>query len=214
MKKHCAKITRVAVVDYSAAKKALEDDIADPLGDLWYLDDQEKYTKKEIETMRRDSRKALDRLLALEDSARQQPLFYASARDIPFFLLSELSRRQESSFFLFHDYVYEVSGPYTEKEFRLLVLDEFDRERRMFERLRSIHVDGMTSLSSAQRERIPERTRIFVWRRDGGKCARCGDRVRMEFDHIVPVSKGGSNTPRNIELLCESCNRSKGDRIL
>ncbi|MCD6311840.1 MAG: HNH endonuclease, partial [Elusimicrobia bacterium] len=29
----------------------------------------------------------------------------------------------------------------------------------------------------------------------------------------IPVSKGGSNTVRNIELLCESCNRKKNARI-
>ncbi|HAM96004.1 TPA: HNH endonuclease, partial [Candidatus Azambacteria bacterium] len=28
-----------------------------------------------------------------------------------------------------------------------------------------------------------------------------------------PVSKGGSTTARNIELLCESCNRKKSDKI-
>ena len=61
-----------------------------------------------------------------------------------------------------------------------------------------------------ERDPIPRDVRIEVWRRDGGKCVRCGGRERLEFDHIVPVSKGGSNTARNIELLCETCNRSKG----
>lgn len=37
--------------------------------------------------------------------------------------------------------------------------------------------------------------------------------MNLEYDHIVPVSRGGSNTARNVELLCEVCNRSKGDRI-
>lgn len=63
------------------------------------------------------------------------------------------------------------------------------------------------------RERIPEGVRIEVWRRDGGKCARCGSREKLEYDHIVPVSRGGSNTARNIELLCESCNRKKSNHI-
>ena len=35
----------------------------------------------------------------------------------------------------------------------------------------------------------------------------------LEFDHIIPLSKGGANTYRNIQLLCESCNRSKSDNI-
>ncbi len=64
-----------------------------------------------------------------------------------------------------------------------------------------------------KRTRIPEQVRIEVWRRDSGQCARCGNRERLEYDHIVPISKGGSNTARNIELLCEACNRSKGANI-
>lgn len=60
---------------------------------------------------------------------------------------------------------------------------------------------------------IPSEVRREVWRRDLGQCAKCGSRVNLEYDHIVPVSKGGSNTTRNVELLCESCNRSKSDSI-
>jgi 5-methylcytosine-specific restriction endonuclease McrA len=52
-----------------------------------------------------------------------------------------------------------------------------------------------------------------VWRRDRGSCVECGSRARLEFDHIIPVSRGGSNTVRNIELRCEPCNRRKGARI-
>jgi HNH endonuclease len=65
----------------------------------------------------------------------------------------------------------------------------------------------------ARREPIPERVRHEVWRRDRGTCVECGSRGRLEFDHIIPVSRGGSNTTRNIELRCEPCNRRKGARI-
>jgi hypothetical protein len=64
-----------------------------------------------------------------------------------------------------------------------------------------------------RREPIPERVRHEVWRRDGGTCVDCGSRERLEFDHIVPYSKGGANTARNLELRCESCNRTKAARI-
>jgi len=64
------------------------------------------------------------------------------------------------------------------------------------------------------REAIPERVRHEVWRRDQGRCVDCGSRERLEFDHIIPVSKGGSNTARNIELRCESCNRRKSASVL
>jgi len=63
------------------------------------------------------------------------------------------------------------------------------------------------------RKPIPKDVQDRVWNRDGGKCAKCGSRKKLEFDHIIPVSKGGSNTYRNIQLLCEICNRSKSNII-
>lgn len=63
------------------------------------------------------------------------------------------------------------------------------------------------------REAIPRNVRDEVWRRDGGRCIECGTNAKLEYDHIIPVSRGGSNTARNIQLLCETCNRRKGDRI-
>ncbi|MGB2762747.1 MAG: HNH endonuclease [Minisyncoccales bacterium] len=64
-----------------------------------------------------------------------------------------------------------------------------------------------------QRERIPDRVKREVWRRDKGRCAECGSREKLEYDHIIPISKGGSSTVRNIELLCENCNRKKSSKI-
>jgi hypothetical protein len=67
--------------------------------------------------------------------------------------------------------------------------------------------------AAPRREAIPERVRHEVWRRDRGTCVECGSRGRLEFDHIIPVSRGGANTVRNIELRCEPCNRRKGARV-
>lgn len=61
--------------------------------------------------------------------------------------------------------------------------------------------------------RISMEVKREVWRRDGGKCVKCGSRANLEYHHIIPFSKGGSNTARNIELLCEKCNREISDKI-
>jgi CRISPR/Cas system Type II protein with McrA/HNH and RuvC-like nuclease domain len=60
---------------------------------------------------------------------------------------------------------------------------------------------------------IPQNVKDDVWNRDGGKCVQCGTNENLEFDHIIPHSKGGANTYRNVQLLCESCNRQKSDNI-
>jgi hypothetical protein len=115
---------------------------------------------------------------------------------------------------VFKGFLYEVNGHYTDEETRLLILEDFDKERRHFEKLRTKFNRTESADSAFERPRIPESVRIEVWRRDGGKCARCGSREKLEYDHIVPISKGGSNTARNIELLCERHNRSKSNNIV
>lgn len=46
----------------------------------------------------------------------------------------------------------------------------------------------------------------------GKACVRCGSKERIHKDHIVPVSKGGSNGLDNLQPLCQSCNLTKHDR--
>jgi len=60
---------------------------------------------------------------------------------------------------------------------------------------------------------IPRDVQMFVWQRDGGRCVQCGSQENLEFDHIIPFSMGGSSTARNIQLLCEPCNRAKSAQI-
>ncbi len=64
-----------------------------------------------------------------------------------------------------------------------------------------------------RREAIPRAVQREVWQRDGGICVECSSKAKLCFDHIVPFSRGGSNTVRNLQLLCEHCNLSKGNRI-
>jgi 5-methylcytosine-specific restriction endonuclease McrA len=48
------------------------------------------------------------------------------------------------------------------------------------------------------------------------KCAACGkgfEDTGFHVDHVFPLSKGGKNSPDNLQLLCPSCNRSKSDKL-
>ena len=69
------------------------------------------------------------------------------------------------------------------------------------------------SAEAARSRHIPQRVRHEVWRRDDARCVECGSQERLEFDHIIPFSKGGSNTARNVRLLCQDCNRRKAASI-
>jgi 5-methylcytosine-specific restriction endonuclease McrA len=42
-------------------------------------------------------------------------------------------------------------------------------------------------------------------------CAECSKGVKEEYhvDHIMPLSLGGSNWPRNLQILCPACNMEK-----
>ena len=57
--------------------------------------------------------------------------------------------------------------------------------------------------------------RAIVFLRDDWICRYCNKRGgRLECDHIVPVSRGGSNDLSNFATACFSCNRSKRDKTL
>lgn len=47
------------------------------------------------------------------------------------------------------------------------------------------------------------------------KCNICGCDISIDYhiDHIKPLSKGGTHTIENIQLLCPLCNLRKGDRL-
>lgn len=53
------------------------------------------------------------------------------------------------------------------------------------------------------------------YERQRGQCHWCGVKVgdTYHIDHVVPLSRGGSNWPENIVIACPSCNLSKHDRL-
>ena len=62
------------------------------------------------------------------------------------------------------------------------------------------------------RGRIPRWARELVFARDGGRCVLCGSFERPQLDHITPWSRGGSDLPSNLQVLCQPCNIQKGPR--
>ena len=69
------------------------------------------------------------------------------------------------------------------------------------------------SKSGPKREAIPEGVKLVVWTRDGGACVRCGSKQNLHFDHIIPLAKGGGNSEATIQILCQTCNLKRADKI-
>ena len=47
----------------------------------------------------------------------------------------------------------------------------------------------------------------------GGKCKICGKLDKLTIDHIIPISKGGDNSLKNIQPLCLKCNMNKSNNL-
>jgi len=60
--------------------------------------------------------------------------------------------------------------------------------------------------------------RFYILKRDNYKCQLCGrtsqDGVKLEIDHKIAKSKGGSDDEDNLWVLCKECNSSKRARYL
>lgn len=68
------------------------------------------------------------------------------------------------------------------------------------------------SATSARNRKKPydwKKRRDAVVRRDGFRCVICGSYGPLEVDHIIPVAKGGSWEPTNLQTLCSDCHRRK-----
>tara|TARA_B100000609_G_scaffold175041_1_gene152077 strand:- start:78 stop:629 length:552 start_codon:yes stop_codon:yes gene_type:complete len=58
-----------------------------------------------------------------------------------------------------------------------------------------------------------ELSRKNILRRDGMRCQYCGTKSsELTLDHIIPKSRGGSDTWDNLITACKKCNNKKGNR--
>lgn len=52
-------------------------------------------------------------------------------------------------------------------------------------------------------------SRYNVFRRDGHRCVYCGTSDDLTLDHVLPKSRGGANTWKNLVTCCKVCNLKK-----
>lgn len=67
-----------------------------------------------------------------------------------------------------------------------------------------------------ERRQFTKEERTKILNDNYGICACCGKRLKLKtltIEHIIPISRGGTNEDRNLTALCESCNKLKGNLL-
>jgi len=131
-----------------------------------------------------------------------------------------------------HNYCKECAKENRHKRYLLKIVEEREQNRRW-------HLDNKPWKDPAKREhhnawrrdsdRKPEvqkrRAKLLAggsftseeWSQlcttYGNKCLRCG-KLETTIDHVIPISKGGSNTIDNLQPLCLDCNMWKGTQTI
>ena len=70
------------------------------------------------------------------------------------------------------------------------------------------------SIVTPGRKAIATAVKQDVEARDKRRCVYCGATESLHYDHIYPVSKGGTDDPNNLVMACQGCNLSKSDNTL
>jgi hypothetical protein len=73
--------------------------------------------------------------------------------------------------------------------------------------------DLQTKYFKPKREHITEELRQLILKEQNYKCNACNVSLteKYELDHIKPVSNGGGNDRKNLNMLCVACHREKTD---
>ena len=101
----------------------------------------------------------------------------------------------------------------------------FDKNRDAFFAWRDVLVEIMNAPANVQLEISTERVEVsqemrkLLWSQSETKtCHICGNKILsindMQVDHLIPVSKGGTNSPNNLAISHSVCNNTKSNYII
>ena len=109
------------------------------------------------------------------------------------------------------------------KKKRREAMREYSKRPEVKERLRQYRRDNAEYFAThARNRRAVEKARgshtdedvAEILASQDGRCVYCRKQVGDDYhvDHVVPITKGGSNNKDNLQICCPSCNRHKSDR--
>lgn len=87
------------------------------------------------------------------------------------------------TWWLFQENIYWENGDYSSRDVKALLLQRARQDRRQLERAHALM--SMEEEGVVRREGIPKDVKQAVFERDKGRCAECGSRGPLEFDHIM-----------------------------
>jgi hypothetical protein len=107
--------------------------------------------------------------------------------------------------YLFGEWIWELKPTElnaSDNGLTLLFEETKEKDRLRRDRLRP---NVSASNGAPEQQYIPEAVRIAVWRRDDGKCARCGSREGLDFGVLASAARGGTLAAKDVQLLCARC---------
>lgn len=109
-----------------------------------------------------------------------------------------------------------TKGKVRKSRYKIYESDEFLKFIKQYQQLKNNK--RLYEISSKiERSKMSVSLRYDILKRDHFKCSICGkgkeDGVKLEVDHIIPVSRGGKTEMSNLQTLCETCNRGKSNKI-
>lgn len=102
---------------------------------------------------------------------------------------------------------WHAKNPHKAKEYRIRLTPNRDARRAIKYRYlaRKRNAQGSHSTADIKRQYEAQKGRCYYCQ------AKVGDNYHV--DHVIPLSRGGSNGPENIVVACVSCNTSKRDKL-
>ncbi|HVN78907.1 MAG TPA: HNH endonuclease [Terriglobia bacterium] len=96
------------------------------------------------------------------------------------------------------------------------VIEEYTREiHSVTFSIRLPSIIRLLKYVRVRRTRVVKFSRANIYARDRHTCQYCGQTLPSDdltFDHVIPVSRGGTKSWENIVTACIECNRKKGGR--
>lgn len=88
----------------------------------------------------------------------------------------------------------------------LVMINAYDRARQSARRGSNMRRGRMRNAPGG----FTRRQALVILDAQSGHCAYCSERNGLHLDHCIPLSRGGSNWPWNLQWLCAPHNLSKG----